>query len=104
MIWTYRLLRKANAWGKRGKNAILKGQNKFLNRKGEKFDWYNDDLIEIEIANKEPKLFQPNFIAEIPGIDFKSNYDPIIGPKPNIELEIKSSYAERAKNARKNFG
>ena len=38
MISTERLLRKANAWGKNFKKAILKGQIKFLNRKREKFD------------------------------------------------------------------
>ena len=103
MIWTERLLRKANEWGKKDNKAILKGQIKFLNRKGEKFDWDNDDLSEIEMAKKEPKLVQPNFIAEIPGIEVESDYEPIIGPKPNTEPEVKSSYVERAKNARTKF-
>ena len=56
------------------------------------------------MANKEPKLVQPNFIAEIPGIEVKSNYEPIIGPKTNTELDVKSSYTERAKNAHRNAG
>ena len=56
------------------------------------------------MANKEPKLVQPHFISEISGIEVESNYDPIIGPKPNTEPEVKSSYAERAQNARKNAG
>ena len=33
-IWAERLLSKAYAWGEKGKKAILKGQIKFLNRKG----------------------------------------------------------------------
>ena len=37
-------------------------------------------MTEIEMADKEPKLVQPNFIAEIPGIEVKSDYEPIIGP------------------------
>ena len=37
MIWPDRLLRKANAWERKGKNAILKGQIKFLNQKGGNF-------------------------------------------------------------------
>ena len=37
MICTERLLRKANTWGGKGKKAVLKGQIKFLNQKGEKF-------------------------------------------------------------------
>ena len=49
-------------------------------------------------------MAQPNFIAEIPGIEVESNYEPIIGPKPNTEPEVKPSYAERANNAHKNAG
>ena len=52
IIWPYRLLRKANAWSKKGKNAILKGQINFLNRKWEKFDCENDDLTAIEMVEK----------------------------------------------------
>ena len=74
MICPERILRKANVWEKNGKKAFLKGQIKFLNQKGEKFDWDNDDLKEIEMADKEPKLVQPNFIAEIPGIEVESDY------------------------------
>ena len=84
--------------GQKGQEFHLKGQIKFLNRKGEKFDWDNDNLTETEIADKEEKLVQTNFIAEIPGIEVESNYEPIIGPKPNTEPEVKSSYVERAKN------
>ena len=54
------------------------------------------------MAEKDPKLVHPNFIAGITGIEVESDYEPIIGPKPNTEPEFKSSYAERAKNARKN--
>ena len=54
------------------------------------------------MADKEPKLVQPDFITDIPGIEVESNYEPIIGPKPNMEPEVNSSYAKRAKNARKN--
>ena len=93
MILPDRLLTKANAWGKKGKNAILKGQIKFLNRKGEKFEWDNNNLTEINMADKEPNLVQPDFIAEIPGIEVKSNYEPIICPTPNTEPEVNSSYS-----------
>ena len=50
------------------------------------------------MADKELKFVQPDFIAEIPGIEVESDYEPIIGPTPNTEPEVKSSYAERAKN------
>ena len=42
------------------------------------------------MADKEPKLVQPDFIAEIPGIEVESDYEPIIGPKPKTEPEVKS--------------
>ena len=99
IICPYRLLRKANVWGKNGKKVILNGQIKLMNRKGKSFDLENDNLIEIEMADKEPNLVQPNFIAEIPGIEVESDYEPIILSKPNTEKEVKSSYKERAKKA-----
>ena len=39
MICPERLLSKAKVWEGKGKKAILKGQIKFLNLKGDKFDW-----------------------------------------------------------------
>ena len=38
---------------------------------------------EIEELVKEPKLIQPDFIAEILGIEMDCDYDKIIGPKPD---------------------
>ena len=61
-------------------------------------------MKEIDMADKEPKLVQTNFIAEFPGIEVESAYEPIIRPKHNTEPEVNSSYAERAKKARKHFG
>ena len=43
-------------------------------------------------------------IAEIPGHEVESEYEPIRGQKPNTEPEVKSSYTESAKNACKNAG
>ena len=56
------------------------------------------------MADKEPKLVQPNFKSKIPGLEVESDYEPIIGPKPNTQPEVNSSYAERAKKVRKNYG
>ena len=105
IIFLESLIRKANTWGGKGKKVILKGQINFLNQRGGGgVDWENEDLTLIDMDDKEPKLVQPNFIAEIPGIEVKSDYEPIIGPNPNTEPEVKSSYAECANNARKNVG
>ena len=80
------------------------GKIKFINRNGEKFDWDNDDLGEIEVLVKEPKLIQPDFIAEIPGIDMDSTYYKIIGPKPDEEQDVNPSISERAAATRRNTG
>ena len=90
--------------GERGKAAILRGGIKFLNRNGEKFDWENEYLGEIEVVVKDLKLIQPDFIAEIPGIEVDSNYDKIIGPKPDEEQDVKPSISERAAAVHRNAG
>ena len=80
-------------------------QNKleFLNRNGEKFDWENDDLAEIEVKTVEEKLVQPNFIAEIPGIPLESDYLEIQPPQISNQVpEIPA--AQRTAAARKNAG
>ena len=83
LFWPDRLLNKAEKWGKKGKSAVLRGQIKFLNRHGVKFNWDNDDLEEIELSKTEEKLVQPDFIAEGPGIEVQGDYDQIIRPKPD---------------------
>jgi hypothetical protein len=78
MIWPNRLLKsKQISMGKKGKASIL--NVKFLNRHREKFDWDNDRLDKIEKIDKQPKLIEPNFIAEIPGIEVEGDFEPILG-------------------------
>ena len=98
MICPYRLLTKAKTWGKKGKNAILKDQIKFLNQKWEKFALDNNNLTEIEMADKKPKLVQPNFIAEITGIEVKSDYKPRIGQKPNGGIQLYTTFGQDGLN------
>merc|ERR1712194_877818 len=81
MPWLDRLLKVANSWGTRGKHAIQRGHLKFLNRNGEKFDWENNDLANLETNRTEEKLEHPDFIAEIPGIETEVDYEDIVGPK-----------------------
>jgi len=59
------LIRKVEAWGKKGARAIKRGRIEFLNRKGEKFDWDNDDLTDLEVVDEQPKLIDPG-VADIP--------------------------------------
>ena len=50
------LVKKVEAWGKKGARATKKGCIEFLNRNGENIDWENDDLSELEVVNEQPKL------------------------------------------------
>ena len=52
LFWPDRLIKKAEEWGKKGKSAVLRGQIKFLNRHGLKFDWDNDDFKEIDLSKQ----------------------------------------------------
>ena len=59
------LIRKVEAWGKKGACVIQRDSIEFRNRKGEKFDWENDDLpIYLEVANEQPKMTDPG-VADI---------------------------------------
>ena len=101
LFWPNRLPKKAEEWGKKGNSAIMRGQIKFLNRYGVKFDWYNDNLEEIELSKTDEKLVQPDFISEVPGIAVQGDYDKIIGPNPGAwsDKEI-PSVAQRMAEAR----
>ena len=52
-----------------------------MNRHGEKFDWENDDLANLETDRTEKKLVHPDFIAEIPGIETGATYEDTVGPQ-----------------------
>ena len=56
-----------------------------MNRKGEKFDWDNDDLADLKAVDEQPKLIHPDIISEIPGVETADMYNDIIGPTPNNE-------------------
>ena len=51
-----------------------------MNRKGEKFDWDNDDLADLQAVDKQQKLVHPDIISEIPWVETADMYDGIIGP------------------------
>ena len=86
--------------GGKGKKAILKGQIKFLNWKGDKFDWDNDDLTENRNDWQRTKVVPAQFYSWNPrywGLErLWANNRP--------KIHYKSSYADRSKNARKNAG
>ena len=50
--------------GEKGARVIQRDSIEFRNRKGEKFDWENDDLSDLEVANEQPKMTDPG-VADI---------------------------------------
>ena len=93
-----RLVKKVEAWDKRGARVIKKGCIEFLNRNGENFDWENDDLSELEVVNKQPRLVDPG-VADIP-LDAGPKED--LGGSP--EVKEKPPYATRVVEARHHAG
>ena len=70
-----------------------------------KFDWDNDNLDEIELSKTDEKLVQPEFIAEVPGIEVQGDYDMIIRPKPDAGLDKEMlSVAQHMTEASENAG
>ena len=103
MPWPDRLLKVVNSWGKKGKRAIQRGHLKFLNRNGEKFDWENDDLANLEADRTEEKLVYPDFITEIPWLKTETDYEDIVGHQ-SASQEYKPTVAQRVAAARQSAG
>ena len=47
--WPDRMLKIACEWGRNSKNLVMKDSIQFLNKKGKKFDWDNNELSNLEI-------------------------------------------------------
>ena len=76
-----RVLKLMNIWGKNSKYKALKSELEFLNRRGNKFEWDNEELDDTEgKIEQEPNLIHPDIIAEIPGVELESDYENIVGP------------------------
>ena len=88
-----RLVKKVEEWGKKGASAIKRGCIDFLNRNGEKFDWENDDISELEVVNEQPKLVQPGLpISWTLGLLY--NFccrGPILIPRPDSETSAQTT-------------
>ena len=74
-----------------------------MNRNGEKFDWENDDLDNLETDRTEEKLAYPDFIAEILGIETKADYEDIVGPQ-SASQGYKPTVAQRVAAACQSAG
>ena len=59
-----KLIQRVEAWGKLGATIITRNSIDFLNRKGERFDWENDSLLDIQVVQEQSNLIDPG-LAEI---------------------------------------
>ena len=69
--WPDRMLKVASEWGRKSKKLVMKDSVQFLNRKGEKFDWDNDEMSDLEVKTDPSKMIHPNISAELPGIELQ---------------------------------
>ena len=70
-----------------------------MNRKGEQFDWNNDDLSELKTVDNQPKLVHKDIISEISSVETEDMYPRIIGPIPIGNKGNPPVYAERTAKA-----
>ena len=65
------MLKVASKWGRKIKKLLMKDSIQFLNRKGETFDWDNDELSDLEVKTDPSEMIHPNIMAELPGIELQ---------------------------------
>ena len=71
--WPERMLKIANAWGRKSKRLILKESITFTNRYNKKFGWENDNLSDLVVTKDQLKIIHPTIAAEVPGIGLDSD-------------------------------
>ena len=65
-------------------------------------------MKDIELSKTDEKLVQPDYIAEVIGIEVQGDHDQIIGPKPDAGthkkiMSVTQRIAESSKNAGRNL-
>ena len=76
---------------------------KFQNRKGEDFDWDNEELIDNEnVKEVQENMIHPDMIAKIHRVELESKYENTVGAELLDELHpVKNSTDQAASD--KNF-
>ena len=65
------MLKIACEWGRKIKKLVMKDSIQFLNRKGKKFDWDNDELSDLEVKKDPSKMIHPDIPEYLPGIELE---------------------------------
>ena len=51
--WPDRMLAVSNVWRHKSKKIMMRDLIPFINRKGKKFDWDNDELSDFEVIKDQ---------------------------------------------------
>ena len=94
------MLKIACKWGRKSKKLVMKDSIQFLNRKGKKFEWYNDELSNLEVKKDPSKMIHPDIPAELPGIELERDRNT----PSRVTVRIKPSVTEQASSARISAG
>ena len=78
----------------------MKDSIQFLNRKGKKFEWYNDKLSNLEVKKDPIKMVHPDIPAELPGINLERD----LHTPSRVTIRRKPSVTEQAAAARISAG
>ena len=64
----------------------------FLNRKGKKFNWDNDELSDLEVKKDPIKMIYPDIPAELPGIKLECDLNTLsrvtVHSKPSVTKQV----------------
>ena len=92
------LVKTVEERGKKGARAIKKDCIDVLNKNGERFDWEDDDLSELEVVNEQSKLVDPG----VADILLDTGHEEELGGSQ--EVKENPSYVTRAVAARRRAG
>ena len=99
-----RIVKQVNAWGMKSKREIRKIKLKFQNRKGNFFDWDNEELEDNEnVEEGQENLIHPDVIDEIPGVELESDYENTMGTALLDDVDLVKDSIEQAAAAKKHF-
>ena len=83
-----RMFKIACEWGRKSKQLVMKDSIQFLNRKGKKFDWDNDELSDLEVKKYPIKIIYPDITAELPRIKLERDLNTLsrvtVCSKPSV--------------------
>ena len=98
--WPNIMLKIASEWGRKSKKLVMRDSIQFLNRKGNKFDWDNDKLSDLEVKKDPIQMIHPDIPADLPGIKLERD----LHTPSRVTVRRKPSVTEQAAATRISTG